>query len=817
MGFGRDLLGEGRTIACLFRQIKLKSMFQNYLTVALRNLSKNKIYSTINIAGLAMGIAAFLFILEYVSLEKSVNQFHAKLPNLARMLCQNAQGENWPQVEPGWGDIAKSRLPEIKSYCRFSEGITQGVVQNPLNNRSFREENLSYGEGNFFDFFSFPLVAGQAKDLNQPDAAFISASMAKKYFGEESPLEQTLKLNNQFGNRVYVVKGVYEDMGDNSDIRFDMVFSLENLKNKENLNGNSWAALDNLDNQYINMLFELNPNTNLKALEKKLTALRREIQSEKDATVFRLQPLADVHLAKSTQDDLQHTGNRRYVLMLMGIAFLILLIAWFNYINLNTANSIKRANEVGVRKAIGASQQNLLGLFLVESVLVNLSAFVLAIVLVVILQPLFNQLFEKNLSLQTLFQNPVWALGVGLLLLSSVVSGVYIALVLARFKPVDTLKGKIAKTSSGVFLRKSLVVIQFSISVALIISTMLVFKQLKFMQHANLGFDSTQLVTIPGPQLNLDETYKQRRAAYQDEIAQQSFVEGFCTSGSGPGRGYNFATEGFSSPKSTKGTENQSFAFAIIGENYLPTFKIPLKAGRNFTAIETDVEWNDNDKVILNEKAAKALGFEDVKDALTTKITWDERKLQVIGVVKDYHHEGLQKAIGPIIFYPAQVNDLTLKLSTDNLPAKLAKLEKIYKKYFVGNPFEYLFVDELFNKQYKAEAQFGKIFSAASILAILIACMGLFGLTVFTVESRTKEIGIRKVLGASVGSISSLLTVDFLKLVLVAIVIASPIAWYFMNQWLADFAYRTPVQWWVFALAGGLALLLAVVMMSGRL
>ena len=786
-------------------------MFQNYLTVALRNLSKNKIYSTINIAGLAMGIAAFLFILEYVSLEKSVNKFHAKLPNLARMLCQNAQGENWPQVEPGWAEIAKSRLPEIKSYCRFSDGITQGVVQNQLNNRSFREESLSYVEGNFFEFFSFPLVAGQAKDLNQPDAAFISASTAKKYFGAESPLEQTLKLNNQFGNRVYVVKGVYEDMGDNSDIRFDMVFSLENLKNKENLNGNSWAALDNLDNQYINMLFELSPNTNLKALEKKLTALRREIQTEKDVTVFRLQPLSEVHLATSAQDDLQHTGNRRYVLMLMGIAFLILLIAWFNYINLNTANSIKRANEVGVRKAIGASQQNLLGLFLVESVLVNLSAFVLAIVLVVLLQPLFNQLFEKTLSLQTLFLNPVWALGVGLLLLSSIVSGVYIALVLARFKPVDTLKGKIAKTSSGVFLRKSLVVVQFSISVALIISTMLVFKQLKFMQQANLGFDSKQLVMIPAPQLNLDETYKQRRAAYQDEIAQQSFVEGFCTSGSGPGRGYNFATEGFSSPKSKKGTENQSFAFAIIGENYLPTFKIPLKAGRNFTAIETDVEWNDNDKVILNEKAAKALGFEDVKDALTNKITWDERKLQVIGVVKDYHHEGLQKSIGPIIFYPAQVNDLTLKLSSDNLPVKLAKLEKIYKNYFIGNPFEYLFVDELFNKQYKAEAQFGKIFSAASILAILIACMGLFGLTVFTVESRTKEIGIRKVLGASVGSISSLLTKDFLKLVFVAIVIASPIAYYFMTQWLADFAYRTPVQWWVFALAGGLALLLAFV------
>jgi len=784
-------------------------MFKNYLKVALRNLNKNKIYSTINIAGLAMGIAAFLFILEYVSLEKSVNKFHTNLPNKVRIMCQNTEGENWPQVEPGWADQFKSRLPEIKSYCRFSDGITQGVVQNQLKNLSFREEKMSYVEGNFFEFFSFPLVAGQAKDFQHPDVAFISASMAKKYFGDENPLDQALKLNNQFGNHTYVVKGVYEDMQDNSDIRYDMVFSLETLKNKENLNGNFWAELSNLDNQYINMFFELSPNTDLKALEKKLTGLRREIQTEEDATIFRLQPLADVHLATSNNDDLQHTGNRRYVLTLMGIAFLILLIAWFNYINLNTANSIKRANEVGVRKVIGATQQNLLGLFLVESVLVNLSAFVLGIVLVVVLQPFFNQLFEKDLSLGSLFLNPVWALGVGLLLLSSIVSGVYIALVLARFKPIETLKGKLVKTGKGVFLRKSLVVIQFSISVVLIISTMLVYKQLKFMQHADLGFDSKQMVLIAAPQLNLDETYKKRRAAYQNEIAQQSFVEGFCTSGSGPGRGYNFSTEGFSSPKSKKGTENQSFAFAIIGENYLPTFKIPLKAGRNFTALETDVEWNNNDKVIINEKAAKVLGFEDVKDALTTKIKWDERYLQVIGVVKDYHHEGLQKAIGPIIFYPAQVNDVTIKMSTDDLPGKLAKLEQIYKKYFIGNPFEYLFIDELFNQQYKAEVQFGKIFSAASILAILIACMGLFGLTVFTVESRTKEIGIRKTLGASVASISSLLTKDFLKLVFVAIVIASPVAYYFMNKWLADFAYRTPVQWWVFALAGGMALLIA--------
>jgi putative ABC transport system permease protein len=784
-------------------------MFQNYFKVALRNLSKNKIYATINIAGLAMGIAAFLFILEYVSLEKSVNRFHAKLPNLVRMLCQNTQGENWPQVEPGWAEKAQERFPEIKTYCRFAEGIAQGVVQNQLKNLSFREQNLGYVEGNFFEFFSFPLVAGRAQDLKQPDVVFISASMAKKYFGDESPLEQALKLNNQFGNRVYVVKGVYADMKDNSDIRFDMVFSLETLKNKENLNGNGWAAVDNLDNQYINMLFELSPNTNLQALEKKLTALRRETQPEKDATKFRLQALADVHLAKSSQDDLQHTGSRTYVLMLMGIAFLILLIAWFNYINLNTANAIKRGNEVGVRKVIGATRQDLLGLFLVESVLVNFAAFALGIILVVVFQPLFNQLFEKELMLSTLFQNPIWVLGFGLLLLSSIASGIYVALVLARFKPVETLKGKLNRSSRGVLLRKSLVVAQFSISVVLIISTILVYKQLQFMRQANLGFDSKQLVMIPAPELGLDQTYNQRKAAYLQEVAQQSFVEEVGTSGTVPGGNFNFATDGFSSPKSAPGTENQSFAFAIIGAQFLPTYKIPLKAGRNFTTAETELEWNDNDKVILNEKAAKVLGFEAVKDVLNTKIKWDERYLQVIGVVQDYHHEGLQRPIIPIIFYPAQSSDLSVKLSADNLPAKLAKLGKIYKKYFEGNPFEYFFVDELFNKQYKAEAQFGKIFSAASILAILIACMGLFGLTVFTVESRTKEIGIRKVLGASVGSISTLLSQDFLRLVFLAILIAAPISYYFMNQWLADFAYRTPMHWWVFALAGGMALLIA--------
>jgi putative ABC transport system permease protein len=538
------------------------------------------------------------------------------------------------------------------------------------------------------------------------------------------------------------------------------------------------------------------------------------MQIEKDAIIFRLQPASEIHLARAGNDDLQHTGNTRYVLMLIGIAFLILLIAWFNYVNLSTANAIKRANEVGVRKVIGATRSNLMGLFMTESVLVNLLAFAAGIILVFLLQPLFNDLIGKNLHFTSLFLDPIWVMGLSTIVLGSIASGIYTALSLSGFKPIQTLKGKITKTSGGVLLRKSLVVVQFSISVVLIISTILVYQQLRYMQKENLGFSASQLLMIPAPDMGIDSTYRQRREAYLNEVAGQSFVQDYCTSGSGPGRGFNFATEGFTSPQSKPGTETKSFSFAIIGERYLPVFNISLKSGRNFTPAETRVEWNANDKILINEKAAKALGFENAGEALSTKIKWDERYLQVVGVVKDYHHEGLQKTIVPMIFYPSQVNDLTVKLTADNIGVKVATLEKIYKKYFTGNPFEYFFVDEFFNRQYKSEMQFGKIFTSASLLAILIACMGLFGLSLFTVESRTKEIGIRKTLGASVTSIASLLSKDFIKLVFVSIVVASPFAYYFMHNWLQDFAYKINIGWWVFVGAGVLVTTIALLTVS---
>ncbi len=776
-------------------------MFKNYFKIAFRNLWRNKLYSFINISGLAMGIAAFLLILEYVSFEKSVNHFHKSVSSIYRLLNEDTKGQTWPQVEPGWAQKAKESFPEIKEYCRFEEGVGQGIVRRDDDKgESFRESNIGYAEGNFFSFFSFNLKSGSASAFNKPNIVFISQSAAVKYFAKEDPMGKSLTLYNQFGKSTFTVAGLYS-IPVNSDIKYDMVFSLETLKNPANLNDNGWAQLDNLNSQYINTYFQLNEGVNYKKVEQKLITLRNQLKKDKDGVLFRLQPLANVHLPASLSDTYQTTGNLKYVYILGIIALLILAIAWFNYINLSTANSLKRANEVGVRKVVGASQRSLVMQFLGESLLVNVIGFALAFVIVQLIQPLFNDIIGKELSLATLLYSPVWLWGLGLLLVGSLLSGAFTAFSLSRFNPVETLKGKLNKTTKGATLRKSLVVVQFSISIALLLATALIYQQLNYMQNKNLGVNTDQLLVIRGPEVGKDSTYKNRRTAFWNSIEQQSFVKEYSLSGTIPGNNYNFATSGFTQPGSKKGDELNSYSFAIIDNRYLDTYQIPLKAGRNFTPAECNVEWNDNSKVILNEKAIEELGFASAEDALRTKIQWDERPLEIIGVVKDYHHAGLQKAIDPIIFYP-QSNSayFTIRLSSDKIQSHIEKLQSLYKTYFTNNPFEYFFADENFNKQYITEQQYSRLFTTASVWAIIIACLGLFGLATYTVESRTKEIGVRKVLGASVFSISQLLSKDFIKLVLVAIVIASPIAWYVMHKWLQDFAYRIHISWWVFVL-----------------
>jgi putative ABC transport system permease protein len=330
-----------------------------------------------------------------------------------------------------------------------------------------------------------------------------------------------------------------------------------------------------------------------------------------------------------------------------------------------------------------------------------------------------------------------------------------------------------------------------------------------------LGLNPSQLLVIQGAEVGKDSTFKTRKMAFMNAINQQSFVTDYCVSGAVPSRWFNFMTGGFTQPNSKPGDEQKTYSFAIIGDRYLKTYGIELKAGRNFTEAECNVEWNDNSKVMLNETAIAALGFAKPEEAINTRIQWDERQLEIIGIVKNYHHAGVKQAIQPIIFYPQNNSTyITVRLTPENIKEKVANLEKIYKTYFAGNPYEYFFVDDNFNKQYESEQQYSQIFTAASVWAIVIACLGLFGLATFTAESRTKEIAVRKVLGASTFSITALLSKDFLKLVLIAIIIASPIAYYLMEKWLQDFEYKVEISWWIFVLAGVSAIVVALLTVS---
>ena len=788
-------------------------MLRNYFKIAFRNLYKNRVFSVVNISGLALGITAFLLILEYIGFEYSANRFHKNLPNLYRIVLEGeVKTNNFPFAMPGLGPAAK-QFAEVRDYCRIGD-YAPGVVTVPGADsmryvKSFREDRIAYAEGSFFDMFSFPLAQGSRAALRQPNTAAISESYATKYFGKANPVGKTVLLHNDFGKTNYTVTGVYKDFPQNSDLQYDMVFSLETLKNPANLNGNVWADLNTFESQSTPTFLWLRDGANVAALEQKLNAdLKRRRPDEKNT--IRLQPAENMHLARSLGDYLQTYGNLAFVYLLGGVAVLILVIAWFNYINLSTAGSLKRAKEVGIRKVVGASRGQLIGQFLGESLLLNVLGFALAAIIVVSLQPVFNALIGKNLSLAMLGQSPLWVAGLGLLLIGSLVSGGYTAFALSSFRPIQTLKGVFAKSAKGIWLRKSLVVFQFSISIALMAGTFVLYRQLNYMQNQQLGMKLDQLLVIKGAEIGDAKDRKQAGEVFQNQLAQLSYIKDYCNTGSVPGNWYNFMAAGITSLNPKPGDDKKNYSICYIDDRFLNTYGISMAAGQNVTAEICRRPSETRRQILINEKAAAQLGFASAQAAVGQKIKWggygETQEYEIYGVVKDYHHESLQQAIKPVVFFPGYNGGyFTLRLTTDQVQPKMGELEGLYRQQFPGNPFEYFFVDENYNKQYATEQQYSSIFTVASCLAIFIACLGLFGLATFMVEQRTKEIGIRKVLGADVASIVALLSKDFVRLVVVALFIAVPLVWYFMNQWLQNFAYRADIAWWIFALSGAVS------------
>ncbi len=797
-------------------------MIKNYLKIAVRNLLKNRIFTAINVLGLAIGIATFVFILEYVSLETSMNQFHTNLPQLYRVLTENKQGESYPYHVAGLSAAMKEQLAEVKDYCRLVQGAVQGVVTYSGEDstqvfKTFREEKIMFAEKNFFELFSFPIVEGE-KSLAKPNTVAISESYAKKYFGNEKPIGKVLTLHNQFAKQLYTVSAVFADVKQNSDLQFEMVFSLETLKNPANLNGNDWASLDGWESNFLGSYVLLEKNVNIKQVEAKIDALYRKKKPEYVDFKTILQPAKHIHLSENLGDNYLTYGSLKVVYLLLGIATLIVLIAWFNYINLSTAGSMKRMKEVAVRKVIGATRSQLIFQFLLESILLNLLGFGLAVMLVSMLQTPFNTLINKQLDISIFLQNNTGLLGLLFVFVGAIGVGVYVAFMLSYFPPTEALKGTFTKSSKGVSLRKILVVSQFTISMVLLIATFVLYKQLQFMQNKDLGIKTEQLLAIKGAEITVAREINQSNSsAFVQKISQFPFVQDYCQTGNVPSKWYNFNSDGFTKNNPLPDDSKKNYNILMVDERFVPTYQMQLLVGQNFTAEECDKGWGGGSKILMNEKAIAQIGFKTAQEAIGQKIKWnkEENEYEIIGVVKDYNHQSTKEAIEPIVFLPSQNSAyFTVRLSTKEMQNQLAQIESAYKEIFAGNPFQYFFLDEEYNRQYETERQYSQIFMIAACLAILIACLGLLGLTTFTVEARTKEIGIRKVLGASVLGIVALLSKDFVKLVSIAFVIAVPIAWYAADKWLADFAYKTEISWWIFALAGFSATLIALLTVS---
>jgi putative ABC transport system permease protein len=772
-------------------------MLKNHFKIALRNLWRHRGFSFINITGLAIGITACFFIFTYVAFELSYDKFNTKADRIYRLVTDiktpsetiNTEVTSW-----AFAPNIKADFPEVESFVRISGGSF--LVRK--DNVKFQEEKTIFADSTLFKIFDFKLLKGDPNTALSAQASIVfTESAAKKYFGDKNPVGQTVLIT---GDAIpATVTGIMKDMPANSQFKADMVVSMTTLTKKFN------AGLENQWGNYgaVSYLL-LKPGTNAKALQAKFPAFmekRNGVEAKKQqmfATLF-LEPLKDVYL-KSTRGG-QETGSMNNVYIFSIIAVFILLIACINFINLTTARSVERAKEVGIRKVVGAAKSELAGQFIGESVVLCLIAFLITVALSALLLPVFNQLAGKVVS-PGIFSS-AWpviillgtAVGIGLL------AGIYPAMVLSSFKPVLVLKGRFSTSTKGSLLRKTLVVTQFTISIFLIIGTIIVYNQMDFMQNRDLGFSKDQMIV-------LDTNGDPAKEAFKQAVQSLPGVKSTSLSSSIPGGGNAGAYSEIENKKGDLQIANLDLYF--VDFDYLNQFKIKMVAGRGFSRdfLATDTA----QAMILNEEAVKLFGYSTPEQAIGRRFKQWGREGKIVGVMKNFHFRSLQEKIKPLSMRVElrNLNLVSVKVAGGNVKGTLAAIEAKWKELIPARPFSYFFLDEFFDRQYRAEQRFGKLFFNFAILAIFISCLGLLGLASYSTYQRTREIGIRKVLGATTSGIVNMLSKDFMKLVAISFVIATPLAWYFMHKWLENFAYKIDIQWWVFLLAGVLAMVVAI-------
>jgi putative ABC transport system permease protein len=802
-------------------------MIKNYLKVAFRNLWKYKIFSAVNIAGLAIGMATCLLILQYVSFKLSYDQFNKNVKNIYRVV--NDRYQNGKLIQHGTitysaiSTAMQNDFPEVVNHTRVQPQGPAIIIDK--SNKKIGEQNGMAVEPAFLNMFNYPLIAGNpGTALKEPRSIILSEKLAKKLFevkdnNIKSVLNETILLESD--QVPYKVTGICKDVPENSHLSFDFLTSYITVYSGEN--GWKEAEYDFKDSDFWHYI-QLKPGTDYKALDAKLPAFSKKYfegnkVSGSDET-FYLQPLSKAHLYSDFEYEIGKTGSATVVWGLLIIALFIITIAWVNYINLSTARAVERAKEVGIRKVVGGIRKQLISQFLIESLLVNLVGIAIAVVLVLLVQNSFNHLLQNKLSLSYLFSKGLsgYSILIGLILIvvsGIIISGFYPAFVLSSFKPISVLKGKLSTSKKGIAFRKGLVIGQFSITVALIIGSMIVIRQMRFMSHKELGFNMDQVLVVKPPVLtNWDSTFLSRTNSFKESLKQIAHVKGAATSWNVPGGdiGRSFNVRQADSATTAKFTMRHT----SVDYDFLDVYGIKLLAGRNFKPSDHDPKGRNLKSILINANAAKLLGFASPEAAIGKDIMRGERKWTVIGVVGDYHQKSLRYALEPMLFMPFYSNnsEISVKITPGDLPATIAQIKNKYEAFFPGNLFDYSFLDETFNRQYENERLFSKAFGIFAGLAIFVACLGLFGLAMFSTIQRTKEIGVRKVLGASVSNILLLLSKDFVKLVLIASVIAFPLAWWVMNKWLQDFSYRVSISWWIFLIAGAAALVVALMTVS---
>ncbi len=805
-------------------------MINNYIKIAWRILIRQKLFSLINILGLAIGMAACLFIVQYISFELSYDNFHQSGANIYRIKHQNYnQGnliENLPKTYSAVGPTLKMQFPEVKEMTRVSK--TKGLVTAQQPNGSliaFNEGNVYMAEASFFRLFTFPILEGSAHALSSPNSVVLTENTAKKYFPNQNAIGKTIRLQEQVsGTDITVaVTGICKNVPANSHLQFNLLVSMDPKS------GN-WVYPDSYT--YIQLTPQTNPRvfdakiaaylkSNISELSKSNSSSNTQGKSNLTNITLKLQPLRDIHLYSNLSQEISNGGNGNQVWYLGLIAVLILIIAYINYINLSTAKVIERAKEVGIRKLLGSQRLQLIIQFLFESLLLNLISIGMALFIFKLSMPWFSALCGVDLTFtlwQSIYFLPAFA---AFLTLGILLSALYPALILSNYKPVQILKGKFSATSQSISLRKALVVFQFVATITFLIGTLVVYRQVNYMKTANKDMDMKHTLIVVAPQYirATDQdahNYAIKDSVFQTEVLSNPHIRSVTSSSSIPGENIDYIMS-YSRRQADGGEKSLRLSTFEMGNKFLEQFKMKLIAGNK------SLSWNaPHPQMMLNQAAIVSLGFKSPQDAIGKLVeTKNSRgrvfENEVVAVIQNFHQTSLKDDYTPMVFRqidPSSVTHYELKVNSNNLQKTIAQVEKTYKNNFPDAAFQYFFLDDFFNQQYKVEQHLGQMFSLFSGFAVFVACLGLFGLTLITITQRVKEIGIRKVLGASVSNILFLLLKDFIGLILIANIIALPLAYWGCHRWLENYKFRMDISVWFFIIPMVMVFLIAIITVS---